>query len=91
MRPTLGEALALLFTGINPSARTIVPPSTGVPSAPTAGATDPAVIALVRDANDHYARAQEAIKGADFETFGKEMEALQQMLNQLLKRTGMGE
>ena len=87
MQPTLNEALAQLFTRISPPTTGTTPPSAGTLTTPPAAATDPAVIALVREANDHYAKAQEAIKTADFEMYGKEMEALQHTLNQLVKLT----
>jgi uncharacterized protein len=43
----------------------------------------PDVAALVQQANDHYNKAQDALKLADWATYGAEMKLLQQVLNQL--------
>jgi len=79
MEPTLGDALARIFgTG----ASVVAAPATPTTSAPTS------VNALVKKANDHYARAQDALKTADWATYGKEMQALQQTLEELMRVTG---
>ena len=93
MQPTLGEALAQLFTGIGTPTATTPPttPGTGtITTPPPASPTDPTVAALTKEANDHYTKAQDALKSADWATYGKEMQALQQVLNQLLQITGQG-
>ncbi len=85
MQPTLGEAMAQLFSGLNVQA------STTQTSPPASPISNPTINALVREASDHYAKAQEALKGADWTTYGNEMKALQQVLSQLLQLTGPGE
>jgi hypothetical protein len=89
MQPTLGEALAQVFSGVGTPA-TAAPPAATTPPG-TAASANPAIGALVKEANDHYVRAQEALKTADWATYGKEMQALQQVLNQLSQVTGVGQ
>ncbi len=93
MQPTLDEALAQLFGGIRSPQAGTIPPVTGVTGGPPSigATTDPNVAALVQEANGHYAKAQEAIKAADFESYGKEMQALQQALDRLVRLTVSGE
>jgi uncharacterized membrane protein (UPF0182 family) len=82
MEATLSEALARVFGA---GATTVAAP----PTAPTTGAPAAATIAdLVKRANDHYARAQDALKNADWATYGKEMQELQKVLGQLMQATG---
>lgn len=83
MQPTLADALARVFSGLGATTQTTTPPG------PTT-ATNPTVAALVQQANDHYNKAQEALKVADWATYGAEMKALQQVLNQLTQATGQG-
>lgn len=91
MQPTLDGALAQLFTGLSSTTMTSNPAVSGGPTTPLISATDPGVIALVIEANDHYAKAQDALQTADFATYGKEMEALQQAVTQLLQLTETGQ
>lgn len=83
MDPTLGGALARIFTGATISQ----PPTPGSPPTTTAP-TSANIAALTKEANDHYTKAQDALKVADWATYGKEMQALQQVLAQLLAATG---
>ncbi len=90
MQPTLAEALASVFSGPGPTPSAATTGS----STPSPGATvtpaTPLISDLVRQANDHYNKAQEALKSADWATYGTEMKALQQVLNQLAQATGQG-
>jgi uncharacterized membrane protein (UPF0182 family) len=79
MEPTLGDALARIFGA---GASVVAAPTTPSTDTPTS------VNALVKKANDHYARAQDALKSADWATYGKEMQGLQQTLEELMKATG---
>ncbi|MBI4790860.1 MAG: UPF0182 family protein [Chloroflexi bacterium] len=90
MQPTLGEALAQIFTGIGTPTAATPPtaPGTVTTAPPATSPTDATVAALAKEANDHYARAQDALKSADWATYGKEMQALQQVLGQLIQVTG---
>lgn len=89
MQPTLGEAVAQIFTGATPTTSGSPPSTSGTATttSPPTGA-NATVSALAKEANDHYARAQDALKTADWATYGKEMQALQQVLNQLTQLTG---
>jgi uncharacterized membrane protein (UPF0182 family) len=89
MQPTLDAALAQVFTGLGTTTAT-APPPTSTTTAPLAGTatTSPDVAALAKQANDLYNQAQDALKNADWATYGKQMQALQQVLNQLLQATG---
>jgi uncharacterized protein len=89
MEATLGDALARVFSGLGTSTPiTGAPPTTaGVGTIPAAA---PNVNALIKEANDHYAKAQDALKLSDWATYGKEMQALQQSLTQLMQASGQG-
>lgn len=82
MEATLGDALARVF-GADTRGSVTAPtsPAIGTP----AGAN---VNALIKEANDHYARAQDALKTSDWTTYGTEMKALQQTLERLMQVTG---
>ncbi|HEX9076904.1 MAG TPA: UPF0182 family protein, partial [Anaerolineae bacterium] len=90
MQPTLGEALVQLFTGFSTPTASTTPTTGGTTTTtpPSTSAPNPAASALAKEANDHYNRAQDALKTADWATYGKEMQALQQVLNQLIQVTG---
>lgn len=88
MQPTLADALAHVFSGLGATATTTT--TTSTPPPPTSAAPTADVGALVRQANDHYNKAQEALKAADWTTYGAEMKALQQTLTALEQATGQG-
>jgi uncharacterized membrane protein (UPF0182 family) len=83
MEASLGDALARVF-GAGSNVVTSTPPGTTPPASTSTNAT---INDLVRQANDHYNKAQDALKTADWATYGKEMQALQQVLNQLSQLT----
>ncbi len=95
---TLTEALGLLLAdtpsstpspGPSSSPGPSTSPAPGTSPSPTAtagpGATPPAgdVAALVAYANDHFERAQAALRVADFATYGVEMNIVRDALRQL--------
>jgi uncharacterized membrane protein (UPF0182 family) len=87
MEPTLGDALARVFGATAaPVVTSPTTPTTGAP--PSTAAQGANVNALIKEANDHYTRAQDALKTSDWATYGKEMQALQQTLSQLMQATG---
>ncbi|MBV8085333.1 MAG: UPF0182 family protein [Chloroflexi bacterium] len=64
-------------------------PSTGpVASLAPLPNVPPQVASLAQDANNHYNRAQDALKSGDFATYGSEMNAVQADLQQLQQLTG---
>lgn len=75
MEATLGESLARIF-GAGASVVTASP----TPASGTSSLND-----LIKRANDHYARAQDALKTADWATYGKEMQGLQKTLEELMR------
>ena len=87
MQPTLADALTRVFSGLGTSAAGTTAPATTAPSSGTTPAS-PDIAALVQQANDHYNKAQDALKIADWATYGKEMQELQKVLNQLSQLTG---
>jgi uncharacterized membrane protein (UPF0182 family) len=89
---TLGDALSLLLAGGTGPTPTPTPTPSPGPTAtpaptPTAGPgeTPPAgdVAALVAYANDHFEKAQTALRAGDFATYGQEMAKVQEALRQL--------
>jgi uncharacterized membrane protein (UPF0182 family) len=93
---TLSEALNLLLAGAAGPTPTPTPTPSATPSpGPTAspgptptggpGETPPAgdVAALVAYANDHFEKAQAALRAGDFATYGQEMAKVQDALRQL--------
>jgi len=90
---TLAEALDLLLAGTGPTPTptpgpTPTPTPGGSPTptpttgpGPTAPAGD--VAALVAYANEHFEKAQAALRNGDFATYGAEMAKVQEALRQL--------
>jgi uncharacterized membrane protein (UPF0182 family) len=93
--PASAPASASPLAGATPPAATTAPASSAPPPSAAASASaaasplpnvPPAVAAVAKDANDHYNRAQDALKAGDFATYGQEMKQVQadlQRLNQL--------
>jgi uncharacterized protein len=75
MRETLSEALAALFTEGN-SAAPSLPAVTGTPHTGSA-----------QTALDHYNQAMERLKSGDWAGFGKEIEAMRAILEELNRRS----
>jgi uncharacterized membrane protein (UPF0182 family) len=92
MEATLEEALTKLF-GVAIATVTTGAPAVqvvGQPTGQTAGASTsgsvpltPDAAALIRSANDHFARAQEALRAGDWARYGEEQRALQSDLQHL--------
>jgi hypothetical protein len=91
MEPTLDEGLARIFGGevtsaprrvarVRPGAAPAAPPAPGAPPAP---AVAPDVAALVRQASQHYDRAQQLLRQGDFAGYGEEMRRLGEVLKKL--------
>ncbi len=88
MEPTLQEGLARLF-GTAPAAPGGPPAGPAPPPpGPGAGAAPNATVAeLVREARDHYDRAQQALRNGDFAGYGDELRAMESVLDRLLQVT----
>jgi uncharacterized membrane protein (UPF0182 family) len=81
MEPTLGEALDRLFGARTPAAPAGVPPARPAPP--------PAAVSEVRElaaaAQDHFQRAEDALRVFDFARYGAELQALKDTLDQLVQ------
>ena len=103
MDETFEKALARFFEtpitpgpvtqpGASPTARPGASPTPATGASPTpqpTGTASPAqVAALVREASDQYARAQDALRAGDFERYGREIRALEDTLARLRAATG---
>ena len=100
MEPTLEGALVRLFTegaGVTPPAPATGPTPTGA-ATPTPGAATatpattapgaPASVAqLAAEAQDHYTRAQDALRAGDFARYGEEQRALEDVINRIVQVT----
>ncbi len=91
MEPTLEGALSRIFGGSTSSAAT--PSSTTrAPGAPEAAAgpvaPSPDFNQLVREANQHYERAQQLLRQGDFGGYGEEVRQLGEVLRRLAAQQG---
>jgi uncharacterized membrane protein (UPF0182 family) len=88
MEPTLAAALARLFEGAPVTAGAAAPPA-APPAASTSppAALPPAAAAVARSAQDHYTRAQEALRAGDWGRYGEELRALEGDLRRLVELT----
>jgi hypothetical protein len=99
MEPTLEDALTKLFGAsvtppgmVSSSTDTSAPAPAASPTTATAAQTPPVggttslspdAAALIKSANDHFNKAQDALKQGDFATYGNEQKALQADLQRL--------
>ncbi len=88
MEETLDEALQAVFGGGPAIAREGEPLTT---EGGEGGAVSPALADLIRAARQHYDAAQEALRQGDWATYGQELEALKEVLNEMARLTGLGE
>jgi uncharacterized membrane protein (UPF0182 family) len=56
---------------------------------PQTGAIDGTVESLILEANDHYEAAEEAQRAGDWATYGRELKALQAILQELMELTDL--
>ncbi len=85
MEDTLSRALAGLFGAAPPVAAT----TSGQTTSPPATTTAPAdIVDLIRSAQEHYQRAQEALRAGNWAQYGEELNALGKDLQALVERTG---
>jgi len=80
MRETLAEALSALFVenGTTPAA----------PGAATEAPGEGSAAGRARDALDHYDRALERLKSGDWAGFGKEIDAMRGLLEDIRRQSG---
>jgi uncharacterized membrane protein (UPF0182 family) len=89
MEPTLEEALAKLYGTTTAQQPATTPPSTSSAATQQAGVPVSAdTAALIRSANDHFVRAQEALRAGDWARYGEEQRALEADLRSLAQISG---
>jgi len=81
MQPTLAESLAAIFGTEAPPVEepVITPPVTEEPQVPVTAD----IAGLIRQAQEHFDRAQEYLRTGDWAGYGEELDALQEVLQQL--------
>jgi uncharacterized membrane protein (UPF0182 family) len=79
MKETLAEALLALFVETSP------PPATTTPSSATPGAN--AGESRAQEALDRYNRAMEQLRAGDWAGFGKEIEAMRALLQDMSRQS----
>jgi len=80
MMPTLAQSLEAVFgAGEAPAPPEITPPVIEEPEGPITGD----IAALIEQAQQHYDKARQYLKDGDWTGYGQELEALQQVLQQL--------
>jgi len=84
MEPTLGESLAAIFGAETPPTEVVVVP----PASPAPEETVSADIAnLIEEAHLHYNQVQQYLKAGEWAEYGKELDALKAVLDQLAELT----
>ncbi len=86
MKGTLSAALQQVFSGLTLPGASSQPSS----SSSTAPAANPQVQALVAQANQQFAKAQNDLKNLDYAAYGQDMAALQSTLQQLQQLENAG-
>lgn len=87
MEPTLDGALARLFGVPAAGGPPLQPSGASFRSAVSPRPSSPRVATLVAEANDHYARAQDALRRGDWAAYGREIQALGKVLGELRRAT----
>ena len=80
MRDTLAEALAALFANGEAAPAT--------PGAATAAPTETSAAGRAQDALNHYNQAMERLKSGDWAGFGKEIDAMRGLLEEIRRQSG---
>ena len=82
MEPTLKESIAAIFGAEAPPTPTepvVEPPTPAEPEEPVAAD----IAALIEEAKQHYIKAQQYLKAGDWTGYGRELEALEAVLDRL--------
>ena len=84
MEPTLEAALSRIFGGtVSTAVARGAPPATEAGTPAAAGAVSPELQNLIRQANQHYERAQQLLRQGDFAGYGEEINKLGEVLKRL--------
>jgi len=88
MEPTLKESLAAIFGAeAPPTEPVVIPPPPTEPEEPVAAE----IASLIEEAQQHYEKAQQYLKTGDWAGYGRELEALKAVLDQLAELTAIEE
>jgi len=93
MAETLAGALAKLFGVEDIDVAAAAVNEEGPVTGPSVADEVPSELAqqvydLARQADEHYAAAQEALRAGDWATYGTELDAMEQVLKELVEITG---
>jgi hypothetical protein len=90
MEPTLDAALSKIFGGLvsTAAAQPSPGPAPGAAAPPRTGAPAAELQALVREANQHYERAQQLLRQGDLGGYAEEIKKLGEVLKQLSAQPG---
>ncbi|PYV19494.1 MAG: UPF0182 family protein [Acidobacteria bacterium] len=84
MEPTFDDALARIFGGaVSTAAAAPTPPGGITPGAKSSAAPPADIQSLIKEAGQHYDRAQQLLRQGDWAGYGEEMKKLGEVLNKL--------
>ncbi|MFC1987858.1 UPF0182 family protein [Chloroflexota bacterium] len=87
MAPTLRESLATIFgSGVSPGVPAVKPPTPAGPEAPVTAE----ITSLIKEAQQHYDKAQQYLKAGNWADYGSELDALKAVLERLADLTAAG-
>jgi hypothetical protein len=86
MQPTLrGSITAVFGAEASPTEPVVAPPAPAEPEEPVTAE----IASLIREAQQHYDKAQQYLKAGDWTGYGKELESLKAVLEQLAELTAI--
>jgi uncharacterized membrane protein (UPF0182 family) len=85
MEPTLDAALGKIFGGAVTSSQAQAPASSPLAARPSqeAAAPEAEIQTMIREANDHFTRAQQLLRQGDWNGYGEEVKRLGEVLNRM--------
>ena len=87
MERTLTESLTAIFgVGVSPTEPEVAPPTPAEPEEPVSAD----IASLIEEAQQHYDKSQQYLKAGDWANYGKELDALKVVLNQLAELAAEG-
>ena len=87
MERTLTESLTAIFgVGVSPTEPEVAPPTPAEPEEPISAD----IASLIEEAQQHYDKSQQYLKAGDWANYGKELDALKVVLDQLAELAAGG-
>ena len=87
MERTLTESLTAIFgVGVSPTEPEVAPPTPAEPEEPISAD----IASLIEEAQQHYDKSQQYLKAGDWANYGKELDALKVVLDQLAELAAEG-